>query len=292
MKVFVMLPAYNEEEVIRPLLLALDAAMTPSGLAYQAVVIDDGSTDATVAEAERAVRETDGRLPLAIVSHGVNQGLGAGLRTGIDYVLEHGADDDVIVTLDADLTHPPRLIPRLVSALGPDIDVVIASRYREGSAVRGVPRFRLFLSEVARIVFRALFPIRGVRDYTCQFRAMRVSTLRRARMVYGDELSTQRGFEAVVDLLLRLRRLGIRGREIGFELDYADRAGRSKMHVFRTIRRTLALLTRRFIENFTTWRPSRVRERLEAAEAAATRDAVRTALDPGSSASAPAGGSR
>jgi dolichol-phosphate mannosyltransferase len=274
MTVFVVLPAYNEEAVIRPLLLALDDAMAPSGLSYRAVLIDDGSVDATVREAELAVAETHGRLPLDVIRHAENRGLGAGLRTGIDHVLTEGNDDDAIVTLDADLTHPPRLIPVLVEALDPGIDVVIASRYRAGSSVRGVPGFRLLLSEVARLVFRALFPIPGVRDYTCQFRAMRVSTLRRGRFVYGDELSTERGFEAVVDLLVRLRRLGIRAREIGFELDYSSRAGRSKMHVFRTIRTTLALLVRRWVEDRTTWRPSVVRARLAAVDGARLGPAV------------------
>jgi dolichol-phosphate mannosyltransferase len=276
MTAFVVLPAWNEADVIHELLVALDEALAPSGIAYRAVVVDDGSTDATVAEAERARTDTFGRLPLVVLRHEVNMGLGAGLRTGIDHVLAHAVDGDVMVTLDADLTHPPRLIPALVRALGPGIDVAVASRYRAGSSVEGVPRFRLLLSVVARVVFGALFPVPGLRDYTCQFRAIRVSTLRRARLVYGDQLSTERGFEAVVDLVLHLRRLGIRAREIGFDLDYTSRAGRSKMHVFRTMRRTLALLGRRFVEDRTTWRPSVIQARLAAAEPGSARPAADT----------------
>lgn len=262
--IHVVLPAFDEERVIRRLLLSLDAALAPRQIAYRAIVIDDGSTDRTVEEAERAVADTDRRLRLTVVRHSENRGLGSALRTGIDWCLEHGADGDVMVTLDADNTHPPSLIPALVDALEDGADIAIASRYVEGSRVRGVPRRRLLLSEIARLVFGLAFPIRGVRDYTCCFRAVRVSTLRSAREVYGDQLTTARGFEAVMDLLLRLRQLGIRGVEIPLDLDYSDRVGRSKMRVLTTIRRTGTLLARRFVERFTVWSPTRVARRLEA----------------------------
>src|SRR5262249_60030438 len=105
----------------------------------------------------------------------------------------------------------------------------IASRYRAGAEVHGVPGYRRALSDIGRLVFQGLYPIPGVRDYTCCFRAYRVPVLRRARIVYGDELCTARGFEAVMDLLLRLGPLGVRATEMGFELDYGGRLGPRQM---------------------------------------------------------------
>lgn len=268
MTVWVVFPAWNEERVIRPTLLALADAMEGEPTPYRAVLVDDGSTDATVAEAERAAAERGGRLPLTVLRHAENRGLGGGLRTGIYWCLDHAAEADVIVTLDADNTHPPALIPALVARLGTDHDLAIASRYRSGSDVKGVPGYRRALSDVGRLVFQAMFPIPGVRDYTCCFRAYRVPLLRRARLAFGEDLCTARGFEAVMDLLLRLRPLGVRAVEMGFELDYGDRVGQSKMKVAKTIRTTLALLGRRFVERFTTDTPGRVRARLAAAERA------------------------
>lgn len=264
----VILPAYNEERVLRRLLLALDAELGSRGVAYRVLVVDDGSTDATVAEAERARTETDGRLPLTVLRHPENRGLGGALRTGIWWCLDNGGEDDIVVTLDADMTHPPSLIPTLVARIDAGADVVIASRYQPGSHVTGVPRSRLMLSELARIVLQLSFPIRGVKDYTCCFRAIRLSSLRLARAVYGEELTTARGFEAVMDLLLRLRQLDLRMTEVPFDLDYSDRVGRSKMRLMQTIRRTLALLSRRFVERFTTWSRRRVAKRLAEIEAA------------------------
>jgi len=285
--IYVVLPAFNEERVIRRLLLSIDRELVVRGVPTHVVVVDDGSTDATTAEAEAAVAETGGRLDLTILHHAQNMGLGAGLRTGIEWCLEHGSDDDVMVTMDADNTHPPAQIPDLVARLTPGIDIAIASRYEPGAIVRGVPRNRLWLSEIARRVMHLLFPIPGVRDYTCCFRAVRLSTLRKARLVYGEQLSTARGFEAVMDLLLRLRQLGIHGAEIPLDLDYSDRVGRSKMRLFRTIRRTLLLLARRYVERFTTWSPQAVARRLAAADGSVGStplDVGSTPLDVGSTA--------
>ena len=132
------------------------------------------------------------------------------------------------------------------------------------------PAYRRALSDVGRLVFQALCPIPGVRDYTCCFRAYRVPILRRARIAYGDQLCTARGFEAVMDLLLRLRPLGVRVTEMGFELDYGDRVGQSKMKVLQTIRTTLGLLARRRLEHWGKDSPRAVRARLALAEPAAS----------------------
>jgi dolichol-phosphate mannosyltransferase len=128
----------------------------------------------------------------------------------------------------------------------------------------GVPFLRRVLSDVGRLVFRVAFPTRGLRDYTCCFRAYRLGILRDARRAYGDELVTARGFEAVLDLVLRLRPLGPRVSEVPLQLDYGPRVGRSKMHVLRTIRRTLVLLATRWLEGWTKDSPARVRARIAA----------------------------
>jgi len=263
--IYVIFPAFNEEKVIRTALLALYHTMAEQDDRYTAVLVDDGSGDRTIAEAEAAVAETAGKLPLTILRHEVNRGLGAGLRTGIYWCLERAEDSDLIVTLDADNTHPPALIPALVARVRSGCDLAIASRYRAGAEVHGVPGYRRALSDVGRFVFQALYPIPGVRDYTCCFRAYGVPVLRRARRVYGESLCTARGFEAVMDLLLRLGTVGVKVQEIGFVLNYGERAGQSKMKVLRTIRSTVILLFRRRFERFTRYRPAAIRAALAGA---------------------------
>jgi dolichol-phosphate mannosyltransferase len=264
--IYVIFPAYNEEKVIRPTIRALADAVRGRESEYHAVLVDDGSRDRTIEEANGAIADSGGRLPLTVLKHEVNRGLGAGLRTGIYWCLDHAGDDDIVVTLDADNTHPPAMIPTLVARVREGYDLSIASRYRSGAEVHGVPGYRRALSDVGRLVFQSLYPIPGVRDYTCCFRAYRVPVLRRARLVYGDQLCTARGFEAVMDLLLRLGPLGVKVSEIGFVLDYGERVGQSKMKVLKTIRSTIALLARRRWERMTRYTRRGVAARLAAAE--------------------------
>jgi dolichol-phosphate mannosyltransferase len=261
--IWVLLCAYNEAAVIQPTLRAMRAVATAGDA--RVILVDDGSSDGTAELAESAA--ADAGVALTVVQHAQNGGLGAALRTGIGWVLEHADDADVLVTLDADNTHPPASIPGMVERVRGGDDLVIASRYQAGARVRGVPGYRRVLSDGGRFLFQGTFPILNVRDYTCCFRAYRVAKLREAVLVYGDDLCTARGFEAVLDLLLRLRQVGIRASEVPLDLDYTARVGQSKMKVFRTIRNTLALLARRFVERFTTYSPSRVRARLAAAGA-------------------------
>jgi dolichol-phosphate mannosyltransferase len=263
--IFVIFPAHDEEQAIGAALRALAAAARGAATPYHVVLVDDGSTDRTVAEAQAAAAEDAGGLPLTILRHEASRGLGGALRTGIYWCLDRAGDDDVVVTLDADNTHPPAIIPALVARLDERHDLAIASRYRPGAVVRGVPAHRRALSDAGRLAFRVLFPIPGVRDYTCCFRAYRVRLLRTARLAWGEGFCSARGFEAVADLLLQLRPLGVRAAELGFELDYRARAGHSQMRVLHTVRTTLAMLARRSLERFTVASPARLRARIAAA---------------------------
>lgn len=236
-----MLPAYDEEASLPPLLDGIAAALGGAELDYRVVVVDDGSGDRTVEVAEEHAL----RMPLEIVRHPVNLGLGAALRDGLTHAAARAAPGDAVVTLDADDTQPPSLIPGMVERLEEGADVVIASRYRPGSRVLGVPPLRRALSTLGGWTFRLLFPTRGVRDFTCGFRAYRASVLQEAIAAEGETLFDQDGFQSMVDLLLKLRRRGARFAEVPMVLRYDKKSGASKMRVARTIGNTLALVARR-----------------------------------------------
>jgi len=240
--VVITLPAYNEEATLRPLLHAIQEAMEENTLPYRVIVVDDGSEDGT---AEVAAKLAD-RLPLELVRHPSNRGLGESLRTGLLAALRKASDRDIIVTMDSDNTHSPGLIVRMVRNIREGNDVVIASRYRPGARIVGVPLYRRLLSRGASLLFRMLFPTPNVRDFTSGYRAYRAGLLRRAFEAYGDDLVGQAGFSCMVDLLLKLRRLDAIMSEVPLVLRYDRKQGISKMLVLQTIRQTLALaITRR-----------------------------------------------
>lgn len=240
-KVWIVLPAYNEQQSLPPLLESIHAALDPSGIRYGVIVVDDGSRDATA----RIAREAAMRGYVELIMHVKNQGLAAAIRTGLGAALARSGPQDVIVTMDCDNTHPPRLIPQMLEQLDAGCDVVIASRFQPGAQVMGVPKSRVLYSLGAKWLFQMLFPIRGVRDYTCGYRAYRAESLRQAAVMYGDRLITETGFSCMADLLLKLRRLPLEMSEIPLELRYDRRGTDSKMRVMRTIRQTLLLMLRR-----------------------------------------------
>lgn len=239
--VYVVLPAYDEEQNLGPLLEQIDAAMHEDEMAYQVIVVDDGSRDRTLDVARRYADD----LPMHIVRHEHNQGLGATIRDGLRAATLLCSPQDIVVAMDADNTHTPGLIRGMVRLIREGNDVVIASRYQPGSYIRGVPFHRNLLSLGARLLFKVVFPIRGVRDYTCGYRAYRGTVLREAFDRYGDDFINEEGFQCMVDILLKLRRMDVIFREVPLILRYDLKGGASKMKVARTIVRTLGLMCRR-----------------------------------------------
>jgi dolichol-phosphate mannosyltransferase len=240
-RVFVMLPAFNEEESLPDLLAGLGDLAHESGIPYRIVVVDDGSADKTAEIAD----ELSLSLPVQLVKHEKNKGLGEALMTGIRTVLEQAGDNDILITMDSDNTHPPHLLMEMVGKIRNGLDVVIASRFRSGARVIGVPAHRELMSQGVRFLFTVFFPTIGVRDYTCGYRAYRVSSLRAAQRHYGDQLISESGFACMVDLLLKLRKQKAIFGEVPLILRYDRKGGASKMNVSRTIYRTLRLLFRR-----------------------------------------------
>lgn len=237
----VVLPAYNEEQTIRPLLESLKEAMEEDGLEYSVLVVDDGSTDRT----SEVVEEFSSHMPIRLIRHGVNRGLSEAIKTGLFSAVDGLAERDIVITMDADNTHSPGLILRMARMIREGSQVVIASRYQPGSHIRGLSRSRRLLSYGANLLFRVFFPLRGVKDYSCGYRAYRVSVLREAISRYGDALVSQPGFSCMIDILLKIRRLDPIVTEAPLILRYDLKEGASKMNVGKNVRETFGLLVRR-----------------------------------------------
>jgi dolichol-phosphate mannosyltransferase len=238
---WIVLPAFNEELSLPPLLDRLEAAMVEAGVPYKVVVINDGSSDSTA----QVVREYSSRLPLLLENHPVNMGLGATMRDGLLKAIELAGPEDIIVTMDADNSHNPELIPRMGRLIREGNDVVIASRYQAGSRIRGVPGYRRMMSVGASLLFRLVFPMRGVKDYTCGFRAYRAAALKAGVERHGPAMFDQQGFQCIVDILLKLRPLDLTFTEVPMVLRYDLKEGASKMKVARTMKATLLLMSKR-----------------------------------------------
>jgi dolichol-phosphate mannosyltransferase len=242
-KVFIVLPAYNEEGNLGLLLQRIDQVLYQAEMEYQVIVVDDGSEDQTLVIAQEYTQY----MPIHIERHMTNKGLGATIRDGLRIAAERCGERDIVVAMDADNTHTPGLLRSIIRTIEEGSDVVIASRYQAGSVVRGVPAHRRFLSLGASWLLRFLFPMPGIKDYTCGYRAYRGRLLQDAFARFGSDFINQEGFQCMVDILIKLRELGAVCTEVPLILRYDLKSGGSKMNVWRTVRKTLSLvLTRRF----------------------------------------------
>ena len=240
MRIFLTLPAYNEEGSLPDLLADYEREVFPLNLTEKIVIVDDGSRDGTSA----VIRRWSSKLPIDLVQHEVNLGLGNTIRDGLRRAAILAGPDDIVVTMDADNTHPVGLIPEMIRQIERGHDVVIASRFRAGAEVVGLSPLRRLMSFGVRVLFRLAFPIPGVRDYSCGFRAYRGAVLQDAFARFHDQLVTERGFACMAEILLKLRKMNFKMREVPLVLRYDRKKGASKIRIGRTVVRTLGLMVR------------------------------------------------
>lgn len=235
--VAIVLPAFNEEKDLPALLVRIKENLDGKAFQYHVIVVDDGSSDRTAEIAMEAART----MPLHLIQHEVNSGLGAAIQTGLRAAMETA---DAVIVMDSDNTHDPFYVNAMVAELENGVaHVVIASRFRKGSVVIGVPLYRQVLSLGCFFLMKLMVPFAYVRDYSTGFRAYRSSILQRMALVHGpDRLVEERGFVCMLEVLLKLRAIGACAAEIPYTLRYDLKAGASKLKIWRTLKRYLAIV--------------------------------------------------
>ncbi|MDF5756728.1 polyprenol monophosphomannose synthase [Spongiactinospora sp. TRM90649] len=213
-RVLVVVPTYNERDNLPVITARVREAVPDADL----LVADDNSPDGT----GRIADELAAADPKIHVLHRPGkQGLGAAYIAGFRWGLAEGFD--VLVEMDADGSHRPEELPKLLQALADGADLVIGSRWVPGGKVVNWPWSREFLSRGANLYTRLSLGV-PVRDATAGFRAYRAATLAKIGL---DDVESQ-GYCFQVDLTLRTLRHGLRVTEV--PITFVERtAGSSKM---------------------------------------------------------------
>jgi dolichol-phosphate mannosyltransferase len=212
-RVLVVIPTYNEADNVRIIVDRLRKAVP----AVDVLIADDNSPDGTGEIAD----ELAAADPSVMVMHRAGkQGLGAAYLAGFAWARDQGYD--AVVEMDADGSHPPEALPRLLDALV-DADLVIGSRYVPGGTVVNWPMHRLLLSRGANLYTRLALAM-PVKDATGGFRAYRMKALDSMDI---DSVLSQ-GYCFQVDLAWRAVRQGHRVVEVPIVFTERER-GASKM---------------------------------------------------------------
>lgn len=172
-RTLVCLPTHKEADNIENVLRKIRIALPASTI----LVIDDASTDGTPDIAEGLNAEIGG---IEVLRRQSKDGLGNAYRTGFGWGLEH--QYDILVEIDADLSHDPSVLPELVSAAALGADLAIGSRYVPGGTIIGWPKKRLFLSRWGNRYVAIMLGL-AINDATSGFRAFRAETVRALDLV-------------------------------------------------------------------------------------------------------------
>jgi len=227
--IYLILPAYNEEKSFDSLFAKVKVFFEEEmKLEYRIVVCDDGSRDRT----QEMLEEYKKSLPLTVLTHKINRGLGETMRDLFEYVAEHTQDEDIIIRMDCDDTHEPQFMKGLIEKIHEGNDVVIASRFVEGgSGGEGLNFFRTFISNGAQLFMRIFFPIKGLKEYSSGFRAYKASAVKFAIEQFGNSFIQLKGlgFTCTLEKIVKFKMLNAKFAEAPFVLKYDQKVSESKM---------------------------------------------------------------
>jgi dolichol-phosphate mannosyltransferase len=208
----VCLPTYNERENLPEVLDALE----PYGV--RVLVIDDNSPDGTGELADRLAAERDW---VSVLHRERKEGLGPAYLAGFREVLR--GDTEFVLEMDADLSHDPAVVPRLIEACSNGADLALGSRYVPGGGTANWSRARRFVSAGGSLYARVLLGVQ-IRDLTGGFKCFRREVLERIDL----DAVHSKGYAFQIEMTYRTLRAGFEVAEV--PIVFADRThGRSKM---------------------------------------------------------------
>ncbi len=225
--IYFLICAYNEEKNLPEVIKNIRGHFKNG---YKIIVVDDGSTDNTEKELGKILSDD-----ISVIKHKTNLGLGTAIKTGLFEILSAIGSDDIVITMDADNTHPVNLIYTMIDKINQGCDLVIASRYVKGGGQYGVNIIRKILSCSARIILKFLFPYANLKDYTSGYRAYSSRLLKIMFEIYRETLVTEKNFVVQFELLVKSFCFQPRVCEIPLQLEYYKKYGKSKLKIVKNI---------------------------------------------------------
>ncbi len=215
MKTYIVIPTYNEKENIEELVKEIDNLKIED---LNILIVDDNSPDGTGEIADRLKNS----YPVEVLHRQDKQGLGSAYRAGFKYCLEHNAE--YIFEMDADFSHKPKDVPRMLQAAQVGADLVIGSRKIKGGKIIGWNAWRHFCSDGAMFASRIMLGLK-TKDVTAGFRCFKAETLKTIK--YSEIKSNGYAFQE--EMIYRIEKAGLKVVEV--PVVFLDREkGKSKLN--------------------------------------------------------------
>lgn len=230
-KVYIVVPAYNEEEGLPRVLEEIHGVLEKSGHDHLFVVVNDGSRDRTQEVAEEYAE----RMPVEIIRHETNLNVGAVFRDGLTFAAERAEPNDVLLTTEGDNTCESSIFAEMIRHIERGCDAVAATRYEQGGRIEGFPPMRRLYSWGINWMLRLMYPIKGISDYSIFMRAYKADLIQRSMEYYGEDWIESAGFVANAEILIKARIFKPKCASVPMYYRYGVKAGGSKLNVKKTI---------------------------------------------------------
>ncbi|MCD6558858.1 glycosyltransferase family 2 protein [Thermococci archaeon] len=225
MKISIIVPTYNERDNLKELFERISSSLR--GRDFEIIVVDDDSPDGTWEKAQELSRQ----YPVRVLRRTKERGLSSAVIRGFEI-----AGGDIFVVMDADLQHPPEVIPNLVEAIEKGADVAVASRYVKGGRVENWYWYRRIISKGAIMIGRVALPkIRNVKDPVSGFFALK-------REVVEDVELNPVGFKILLEILIKGKYANVAEVPFTFGLRNAGESKLGQKQIFNYLRHLWRLM--------------------------------------------------
>jgi dolichol-phosphate mannosyltransferase len=239
-RLFVIVPVFNEAENLETLFTSIRNMVSAFDGIYhtQIIMVNDGSTDDTAAKAATLASGLD----FLLLNHVSNLGPGRAFATAFEWLATRLNHSDWVLTIEGDNTSRLEVVQQMFKRAEEGFEVILASIYIYGGGISNTNTLRVILSNIANTFVKEFLGIQGIMTVSSFFRLYQAPVLCRLQDQYGVEIIERRGFESMVEMVMKLVIMEATISEVPMMLDTSLRAGKSKMKIARTIMGYFALL--------------------------------------------------
>ena len=235
MKSTIVIPTYNEVKNIEKLVKSI----FKQGINTKIIIVDDDSKDGTKELADMLSKKF--RQRLFVIHREKKLGIGSAYITGFRFALEK-LNSDLVISMDADLSHDPKHLHSLFQKINHGFDVVVGSRYSPGGAIVGWSFDRVIISKGANCLAKKILGLK-VSDVTTGYRAYKADVLKSIN--FGDIKSD--GYSFLEEILFKAKAKGYKIGET--PIVFVDRAfGKSKLSKIEMLKFFLTIIRLRFFD--------------------------------------------